>query len=273
MLFRSKALLEATKEGIVTPLLVGDQRKIERIAQSIGFNLKGIELIDNREEATLSARIAVSIIKSGEADFIMKGFLSSGNLLKAVLDKETGLRTGQLLSHVAFFESPYWHKILCVTDAAINIAPGLDAKVQIIQNAVKACRAIGIEKSKVAVAAAVEIVNPKMEATVHALQLKEMNERGELKGCIVDGPFAIDIAVNREAARHKGIGGVVAGDCDVILAPDIEAGNMFYKALIFLGGSSTAALVMGAAVPIVLTSRADDERSKLLSIALATLID
>ena len=259
-----KALLEATKEGIVTPLLVGDQRKIERIAQSIGFNLKGIELIDNREEATLSARIAVSIIKSGEADFIMKGFLSSGNLLKAVLDKETGLRTGQLLSHVAFFESPYWHKILCVTDAAINIAPGLDAKVQIIQNAVKACRAIGIEKSKVAVAAAVEIVNPKMEATVHALQLKEMNERGELKGCIVDGPFAIDIAVNREAARHKGIGGVVAGDCDVILAPDIEAGNMFYKALIFLGGSSTAALVMGAAVPIVLTSRADDERSQLL---------
>ncbi len=268
-----KALLDATKEGIVIPLLVGDKEKIERIAQSIGFNLDGIELIDNREGTTISARIAVSKIKNGEADFIMKGFVSTGDLLKAVLDKESGLRADQLLSHVAFFESPYWHKIFCVTDAAMNIAPDLDAKVQIIHNAVKACRGIGIENPKVAVAAAVETVNPKMEATVHAAQLKEMNDRGTLKGCIVDGPFAIDIAVNREAARHKGIGGEVAGDCDVILAPDIEAGNMFYKALNFLGGASSAAVVMGASVPVVLTSRADNERSKLLSIALATLID
>ncbi|MEA4916633.1 bifunctional enoyl-CoA hydratase/phosphate acetyltransferase [Proteiniphilum sp.] len=268
-----KALQDTMREGIIIPLLIGDKEKIEQIAQSIGFVLDGIELVDNREGGAVSARIAVAKVKSGDADFIMKGFVSTADLLKAVLDKEIGLRTDQLLSHVAFFESPYYHKIFCVTDVAMNIAPDLDAKVQIIHNAVRACQGIGLENPKVAVAAAVEIVNPKMEATVHADQLKEMNAKGLLKGCIVDGPFAIDIAVNATAARNKGIGGEVAGDCDVILAPDIEAGNMFYKALNFLGGATSAAVVMGASVPVVLTSRSDDERSKLLSIALATLID
>ena len=267
-----KALQEAMKEEIVIPLLVGDEEKIGLIARSIGFVLDDIEVIDNREGAAVSARIAVAKVKSGEADIIMKGFVNTGDLLKAVLDKDSGLRTDQLLSHVAFFESAYYHKIFCVTDVAMNIAPDLEAKVQIIHNAVKACHAIGIENPKVAVAAAVETVNPKMEATVHAARLKEMNEKGLLNGCVVDGPFAIDIAVNADAARHKGIGGEVAGHCDVILAPDIEARNMFYKALNFLGGASSAAVVMGASVPVVLTSRSDDERSKLLSIALATLI-
>lgn len=268
-----KALQEAMKEEIIIPMAVGDKDKIEHIAQSIGFSLDGIELIDNREGAAASARIAVEKVKNGEADVIMKGFVSTGDLLKAVLDKSMGLRADQLLSHVAFFESPYYHKIFCVTDVAMNIAPDLDAKAQIIQNAVKACHCIGIGNPKVAVAAAVEVVNPKMEATVHAAELKEMNQKGFLEGCVVDGPFAIDIAVNAEAALHKGISGEVAGDCDVILAPDIEAGNMFYKALNFLGGASSAAVVMGATVPVVLTSRSDDERSKLLSIALGTLID
>lgn len=267
-----KALQAAVKEEIIIPLLVGDKEKIEQIAHSIGFSTEGIDIIDNREGAAVSAQIAVSKVKKGEADFIMKGFVSTGDLLKAVLDKESGLRTDKLLSHVAFFESPYYHKILCVTDVAMNIAPDLAAKAQIIQNAIEACHGIGIENPKVAVAAAVETVNPKMEATVHASLLKEMNDEGLLEGCIVDGPFAIDIAVNAEAARHKGITGEVAGDCDVILAPDIEAGNMFYKALNFLGGAVSAAVVMGALVPVVLTSRSDDERSKLLSIALAALI-
>lgn len=267
-----KALQNAMKEEIIVPLLVGDKEEIGRIARSIGFSLDGIELIDNREGAAVSAQIAVAQVKSSAADILMKGFVSTGDLLKAVLDKELGLRTDQLLSHVAFFESPYYHKIFCVTDVAMNIAPDLDAKVQIIHNAVEACHGIGIENPKVAVAAAVETVNPKMEATVHAALLKEMNKRGLLRGCIVDGPFAIDIAVNREAALHKGIEGEVAGDCDVILAPDIEAGNMFYKALNFLGGAASAAVVMGASVPVVLTSRSDNERSKLLSIALAALI-
>ena len=267
-----KAVQEALARGVATPLLVGDKEKVRAIAREIGLSLEGIEIVNNREGAAISARLAVNKIRSGDADFLMKGVVSTGELLKAVLDKEEGLRSGQLLSHVAFFQSPYYHKVLCVTDAAMNIAPGLDEKAAIIGNAVAACHRLGIEHPKVAVAAAVETVNPKMEATLHAAKLKEMNQNGTLSGCIVDGPFAIDIAVNRKAARNKGIESEVAGDSDVILVPDIEAGNMFYKALNFLGGAVSAAVVMGASVPIVLTSRSDDERSKLLSIALAACI-
>src|SRR5690554_178212 len=267
-----KAVQEALARGVATPLLVGDKEKVRAIAREIGLSLEGIEIVNNREGAAISARLAVNKIRSGDADFLMKGFVSTGELLKTILDKEEGLRSGQLLSHVAFFQSPYYHKVLCVTDAAMNIAPGLDEKAAIIGNAVAACHRLGIGHPKVAVAAAVETVNPKMEATLHAAKLKEMNQNGTLSGCIVDGPFAIDIAVNREAARNKGIESKVAGDSDVILVPDIEAGNMFYKALNFLGGAVSAAVVMGASVPIVLTSRSDDERSKLLSIALAACI-
>lgn len=267
-----KAVRDAVNERVIIPLLIGDKAKIEQVATSIGFDLNGIELVDNREGGAASARLAVAKVKSGEADLVMKGFVPTADLLKAVLNKEAGLRTGRLLSHVAFFQSPYYHKVLGVTDVAMNIAPDLEAKVQIIQNAANACHGIGVENPKVAVAAAVETVNPRMEATVHAARLKEMNRNGMLTGCIVDGPFAIDIAVNREAAHHKGIESEVAGDCDMILVPDIEAGNMFYKALNFLGGAVSAAVVLGASVPIVLTSRSDDERSKFLSIALAACI-
>ena len=264
-----KALQAAMQEEIVKLLLIGNQEKITLVAHAIGFDLSKVEVVDNREGEAISARIAVDKVKRGEADIMMKGFLPTSDFLKAVLDKDAGLRTDKLLSHVAFFQSPYYHKILCVTDVAMNIAPALEAKVQIIHNAVEACHRLGIDNPKVAIAAAVEKVNTKMEATVHAAMLKEMNRNGQLTGCIVDGPFAIDIAVNSEAARHKGIEGEVAGDCDVILAPDIEAGNMFYKALNFLGGALSAAVVMGASVPLVLTSRSDDERSILYSIALA----
>ena len=267
-----KALREAVKKVGITPLLIGNEEEIQQIAQSIDFDLSHISVVDNREGGPLSARLAVEKVKKGEADIIMKGFVNTSDFLKEVLDRESGLRTDAMMSHVTFFQSPFYHKILCVTDVAMNIAPDLAAKVQIIRNAVEACHRLGIENPKVAVAAAVEKVNPKMEATVHAALLKEMNSDGRLKGCVVDGPFAIDIAVNREAARHKGIGGVVAGDCDIILAPDIEAGNMFYKALNFLGGAVSAAVVMGASVPVVLTSRADDEQSKLLSVALAAFM-
>lgn len=267
-----KAVREAVRQGVAAPLLIGHKEEITRIAHEIGWEPEGVEIIDNREGPAASARIAVRKVSDGHADFLMKGFVATGELLKAVLDKEQGLRTGRLLSHAAFFQSPYYHKVLCVTDAAMNIAPGLEEKAHIIRNAVEACHRLGVEKPKVAVAAAVEMVNPKMEATLHAAQLKNMNQRGELSECLVDGPFAIDIAVNSEAARHKGINSEVAGDCDIILVPDIEAGNMLYKALNFLGGAVSAAVVMGAKVPIVLTSRSDDERSKLLSIALAACI-
>ena len=268
-----KSLKSSIEKGIVTPVLIGDKAKIEKIALAIDFDLSDVQIVHNDKGPTESARIAVSMVKSGEADILMKGFISTGALLKAVLDKENGLRKGQILSHVAFFESPYYHKLLCVTDVAMNIDPDFNTKVHILNNAVEACHNIGIDNPKVAVVAAVEVVNPKMEATVHAAMLKTMSDRNQFQGCIVDGPLALDNAVNKEAAQHKSIVSDVAGDCDVILAPNLEAGNMFYKSLNFLGGASVAAVIMGAAVPIVLTSRSDSDSSKMLSIALAAAMD
>ena len=268
-----KSLQTAMQENIVTPILIGDKTEIEKVAKSVGLNLDGIQIVHNEKGANVSAQIAVSIIKKGEADVLMKGNVNTGALLKAVLDKENGLRKGGVLSHVAFFESPYYHKLLCVTDAAMNVAPDFDTKVHIVNNAVEACHKIGIDTPKVAVMAAVETVNPKMEATVHAAMMKTMSDRKQFKNCIVDGPLAIDNAVDKRAAEHKGIVSDVAGDCDIILVPDIEAGNMLYKTLNFLGGATAAGVIMGAAVPIVLTSRADREETKRLSVALAAAMD
>jgi phosphate butyryltransferase len=268
-----KSLKIAMQESIVAPILVGDKAKIKEMAKSVGLDLNGIEIFHNEKGADSSAQIAVSMIKKGEADILMKGFVSTGGLLKAVLDKENGLRKGGVLSHVAFFESPYYHKLMCVTDAAMNVAPDFDTKVHILNNAVEACQKIGISTPKVAVIAAVETVNPKMEATVHAAMMKTMSNRKQLKNCIVDGPLAIDNAVDKHAAEHKGIVSDVAGNCDIILVPDIEAGNVLYKTLNFLGGATAAAVIMGASVPIVLTSRSDTEESKMLSIALAAAMD
>ncbi len=266
------SLLHAMKEGFVHPLLIGDSDRISAAARSAGVPTEGMEVLDNREGAAVSAQLAVKMVREGDAGMLMKGHVGTADLLKAVLDKEKGLNTGGLLSHVAFFQSPYYHKLFGLTDAAMNIAPDLEGKRQILLNAVELCHRLGIINPKVAVAAAVEKVNPKMEATVHAAALKEMNASGQLPGCLVDGPFAIDIAFKRESAQLKGIGGEVAGDADLILAPDIEAGNMFYKALNFLGGAVSAAVVTGTSVPIVLTSRSDNDRSKLLSLALGAVI-
>lgn len=266
-----KALKSAMNEEIITPVLIGSKVEIEKVASTVGFDLNGVDII-NTEDGVDTARVAVELVRSGEARVLMKGRVSTSQLLKAVLDKDIGLRTNKLLSHVALFQSPYYHKVFGVTDVAMNIAPDLNEKVQIIQNATRVFHLLGIENPKVAVAAAVEVVNPKMEATLHAASLKEMNQNGELDGCIVDGPFALDIAFNREAALNKGIESSVAGDCDILLAPDIEAGNMFYKSLNFLGGAHSAAVIMGATAPIVLTSRSDDDQSKLLSVALAACL-
>ncbi len=272
-----KPVLQAVKEamsyGIIKPILVGNQSDIERIANEVGLNLDEVKIVHNDKGAVQSAKIAVSLIKNGEADVLMKGFVSTGPLLKAVLDKEKGLRKGGTLSHVAFFESPYYHKLLCVTDAAMNVAPEFGDKVHIVNNAVEAFHKLGVKQPKVAVVGAVETLNPKMEATVHAAMLKTMSDRKQFKGCIIDGPLAIDNAVDKHAAEHKGIESEVAGDCDVILVPDIEAGNILYKSLNFLGGASSAAVIMGATVPIVLTSRSDTDKSKMLSIALAAAME
>ncbi|NLX81872.1 MAG: bifunctional enoyl-CoA hydratase/phosphate acetyltransferase [Proteiniphilum sp.] len=264
------AIKKAVEEGVVYPILVGNKSEIEKVANSIQFDLSNIEIINNDDNDSLhSAEIAIEQIHKGKASILMKGNIATGTLLKAVLNKEKGLRKSKILSHVAFFESPYYHKLLCVTDVAMNISPSLEDKVHILNNAVEACHKIGIDRPKVAVVAAVETVNPKMKATIEAAELTEMNKNGVITGCVVDGPLAIDNAVSKDAAALKDITGEVAGDCDIILAPYIEAGNMFYKALNFLGGASVAAIIMGATVPIVLTSRADSTQSKFMSIALA----
>lgn len=264
------AIKKAVEEGVVYPILVGNKSEIEKVANSIQFDLSNIEIINNDDNDSLhSAEIAIEQIHKGKASILMKGNIATGTLLKAVLNKEKGLRKSKILSHVAFFESPYYHKLLCVTDVAMNISPSLEDKVHILNNAVEACHKIGIDRPKVAVVAAVETVNPKMKATIEAAELTEMNKNGVITGCVVDGPLAIDNAVSKGAAALKDITGEVAGDCDIILAPYIEAGNMFYKALNFLGGASVAAIIMGATVPIVLTSRADSTQSKFMSIALA----
>jgi len=268
-----EAVRDAMKENIVAPILVGDQAEIEKIAKEVGFDLSKAEIIHNDKGASVSAQMAVALVKEKKADILMKGHVSTGPLLKAVLDKEKGLRKGGTLSHVAFFESPFYHKLLCLTDAAMNVAPEFQDKVHLINNAVEAFHKLGIQNPKVAVVGAVETVNPKMEATVHAAMLKTMNDRNQIKGCLVDGPLAIDNAVSKEAAEHKGIKSEVAGDCDIVVTPDIEAGNIMYKTLNFLGGASSAAVIMGAQVPVVLTSRSDTDRSKMLSIALAAAME
>lgn len=263
-----EAIKSAYLEGIIIPKLIGNKTEIEKICKEIDFNLSGIELYEENNPAR-SAIKAVALIKEGKADILMKGLVSTAPLLKAVLDKENGLTKGSTLSHFALIESPYYHKLFGITDAAMNITPGFEEKVHILNNAVEVFHRLGIKNPKVAVVGPLEIVNPKIESTTHAAMLTVMNKRGQIQGCVVDGPFAIDNAVSKKAAEHKGIVSDVAGDADILLAPDLNSGNILYKTLMFLGGGITAAVIMGARVPIVLTSRADDERSKMMSIALA----
>ncbi len=266
-----EAISNATKEGIIEPILVGEESEIRRIATEIGFDIKNIEVIDI-EDAYDASLEATKIIGEGRADILMKGLVSSGQLLKAVLNKDFGLRTGSLLSHVAIFETPYYHKLLGVTDAAMNVEPSLEDKIDIIKNAVNVFHGLGIMNPKVAIIGSVETINPKMEATMHAATISMMNYRKQIKGCIIDGPLALDGAISKDAAKLKNITSDVAGDADLILAPDINGANILYKALNFLGGATAAAVIMGATVPIVLTSRGDSEKSKFLSIALAAAI-
>jgi phosphate butyryltransferase len=262
------AIKMAIEKNLISAVLIGNTTKIKDIAANVGLDLSDTELIEeaNPNQACVKA---VDVIREGKADILMKGLVSTAGLLKAVLNKEKGLRKNDVLSHMSVFESPYYHKLLGLTDVGMNIAPDLKEKTAIINNALELFHAIGIPTPKVAVLAAVEVVNPAMQPTLDAAALSLMNKRKQIKNCIIDGPLGLDNAVSAEAARHKGIESEVAGDADILLCNDIESGNFLYKSLSFLGGATVAALVMGAQVPIVLTSRADSEKSKLLSIALA----
>lgn len=266
-----EAIQNACDEGIIDPVLVGDERAIQAIAKKIKFNLHGIRIV-NVEDAKEASIEAVRLIRNGEADILMKGLVSTGILLKCILDKEVGLRKGATLSHVAVFETPFYHKLLGVTDAAMNVSPDLESKIAIIINAVEVFHKLGNPNPKVAVVGSVETINPKMEATMHAATISMMNYRKQITGCIIDGPLAIDNAVSKKAAELKNITSDVAGDADIILGPSIDGANILYKTLNFLGGATAAAVITGAQVPIVLTSRADTEKSKFLSIALAAAI-
>lgn len=261
----------ARKEGIANAILVGDIEKTKEIANEIGIDLNNYELIEEKDLA-LASRKAVELVSTGKAHMVMKGLVDTSIILKAVLDKEIGLRTGSVLSHVAVFDVPGYDRLFFVTDAAMNLAPDLQAKKLIIENACQIANALDIEEPKVAVICAKEKVNPKMPDTVDAKALEDMCNSGEIKGCLVGGPFALDNAVSVEAAKHKGIDHPVAGKADILLAPDIEAGNILYKSMVFFGNSKNAGVIVGAKAPIILTSRADNEETKLNSIALGVLI-
>lgn len=265
------AVKNAVNQGIVEPILVGDMLKIQTIAKRISFDISDLETYDVEDKNEASAK-ACLLIKEGKGEILMKGAVGTGTLMKAVLNKESGLRKGDTLSHVAVFESPYYHKLLGVTDAAMNVGPELETKIAIIKNAIEVFHKLDNPNPKVAIVGSVETVNPRMEATMHAATISMMNYRKQITGCIIDGPLAIDNAVSKKSAELKNITSEVAGDTDIILAPGIDAGNILYKTLNFLGGAVAAAVIMGAAAPVVLTSRSDSDKSKFLSIALAANI-
>ena len=265
------ALKSAMKAGICQPVLVGDKDDIRIAAEAALFDLSAAEII-HESDRQVACETAVKLIRGGQADIIMKGLVSTGILVKAILDKEFGLVKGSLLSHLAFFETPNYHKILCITDAALNISPDFNEKVGIVKNAVAIYHKLGIDMPRVAILAPVETVNPKMEATIHGAILTQMQRRNQIEGCLLDGPLALDVAVSAVAARHKGLISEVAGDADILVTPDLNSGNMLYKSLNFLGGAVAAAIVAGASVPVVLTSRADQDKSKYLSIALSVAL-
>jgi phosphate butyryltransferase len=265
-----EAALTAHSKGIIDLVCVGDKKQIEKIAVDNKLDLKGIEII-NEEDKNKSVEIAVKLVKGGNAQILMKGNISTSILLKGVLNKDWGLNVGNLLSHFAIFEIKAYHKLLGITDVAMNIAPNLKEKTGIINNAVSFMSRIGIQNPKIAVVSAVETVSETMPCTIDAAILSKMAERGQIAKCIIDGPLAFDNAISKTSAEHKGIKSEVAGDADILLMPDIEAGNILYKTLGFFTDSKLAAVILGAKCPIVLTSRADSEEAKLNSIYLAVL--
>lgn len=265
------AVIEAVEKGIASFRLFGDKEKINLLLSKKNSSFsKGneIEVVGTSDEKE-AAQKAVQSVRNGESDVLMKGLISTSVILKEVLNKEYGLSIGKVLSHVAVFQIPDYDRLIFVTDSAMNITPDLNQKAEIIRNAVEVARALGIELPKVAIVAAVETVNPKMIATVDAALLTQMNKRGQIKNCIVDGPLGLDNAISKHAAELKEIKSEVAGLADIIMVPTVEVGNILYKSLIYFSKAKVGALIAGAMAPIVLTSRADNAQSKLYSLALA----
>ena len=267
-----EAVKAAKEKGIADAILVGDEEKIKEIAASLHMDLADYEIVNEPDVIEASLK-AVSLVHDGKADMYMKGIIDTKNFLKSVLNKECGLRTGRPLSHVCVFEVKGIDHLLFLSDVAFMTYPTLEDKVAIIENTVEVCHACGIETPKVAPLAAVEVLNPKMPCTVDAVELTKMNEEGKITGCIVDGPLSMDMAIDKEAASHKdGSGRKIAGDADVLLFPDIHAGNLVYKTLVHLCEVKNGCILTGTAAPVILTSRSDTFETKLYSIALAAVV-
>mgnify|MGYP000312147761 FL=1 len=269
------AVLEAVKiakeRGIADSILVGDKEKIEAVASEMNMDLTGFEIIDEPDVAQ-AALTAVKLVHDKKADILLKGLLDTKLFLKSVLNKECGLRKGKMMSHVCVFEIEGIDRLLFFTDVAFNTYPSLEDKVTIINNAVEIAQACGIETPKVAPICAVEVVNPKMPPTVDAAALTEMNEKGEIKDCVVYGPLSMDLAIDPEAAKHKGVSNPVAGHADILLFPNIDAGNITYKILVRTAKVKNGNLLIGTSAPVILTSRSDDFETKINSIALAAVV-
>ncbi len=263
-----EAIKEAVDEGIVVPVLVGDKAKIVEIAAEIGLPVADEDIYDV-PDVVEAAQKAVALINEGKGDFIMKGKLETAQILKPVVNKETGLGTGRVMSHFVLDEIPNYHKLIVTTDGGMMTYPTLEQKKDIIVNTVETLKAIGYECPKVACVAAVEKVNPKMPETVEADALKQMNLNGEIKDCIVEGPISLDIALSKEIADIKGFDSPVAGDADVILVPNIQVGNILGKSITVIAGGNMAGFIVGARVPIVMTSRGSSAKEKYLSLVLA----
>jgi phosphotransacetylase len=262
--------IEAANLGLIVPILVGPRDKIEATAKSAGVDVSRYEIVDTPHSHASAAK-AVELLREAKAELLMKGSLHTDELMSAVVSREGGLRTGRRISHVFVMDVPTYHKVLFITDGAINIAPTLEDKVDICQNAIDLIVALGVAVPKVAILSAVETVTSKIPSTIAAAALCKMAERGQITGAILDGPLAFDNAISKKAAETKGIHSPVAGDPDILLAPDLEAGNMLAKQLSFLANADSAGLVLGTRVPIILTSRADSVRARIASCGVAML--
>jgi phosphotransacetylase len=265
-----RGAVEAAEAGIIVPILVGPAERIRAVAEKAGLNIAPYEIIEAAHSHDAAAE-AVNLVRTGRAELLMKGSLHTDELMSEVMKRDTGLRTGRRVSHAFIMDVPTYPKPLVITDAAINIQPTLEDKCDIVQNAIDLARALGIEQPKVAILSAVETVNPKIPSTIEAAALCKMAERRQITGGLLDGPLALDNAISEEAARIKGIDSPVAGHADILVVPDLEAGNMLAKNLSFLANADAAGLVLGARVPIILTSRADSVMTRMASCAVAAL--
>jgi phosphate acetyltransferase len=266
-----RGALDAARAGLIVPILVGPKDKIRSVSEKFGLDIAGLEIVDV-PHSQAAAETSVELVRKGAAELLMKGSLHSDELLGAVAKRETGLRTGRRISHVFVMDVPTHPDTLFITDAAVNIFPDLMAKRDIVQNAIDLYAGLGLGTPKVAILSAVETVNPAIPSTLEAAALCKMADRGQITGGILDGPLAFDNAISPEAARIKGINSPVAGHAQILVVPDLEAGNMLAKNLTFLSGADAAGIVLGARVPIILTSRADNLRTRMASCAVAMLL-